>query len=443
VGEGAAEFFLKSCGAKGPLRLSVDGPDGSAAGTWVFHRPFVIVGRSVEADVPLDHEDVSRRHAYLQLIDGRIFCIDLESRCGTRWETGPEPWGWVEDGRPVQIGPYKIHPVGMGLERASGASGSEEAAHLPISRSYEQPGLTPVTLEFLGSQPQAPPWQVSRPLVLLGRSNACRIKLAGTEVSAIHAGLVRTPAGVWLVDLLSRSGSLINESPTRFGQLNDGDEVGIGPHRIRVRLGHRSGVPALISSPTRGASSTSMAIPDGLVGNLAPAGTEAMIGPLIREFGQMHQQMGDQFQQALLMMFRMFSGMHQDQMALIREEMARILRLSEEQQALQAELAAHLPRLVLDPRAVPDVVRPDALVIPPPGPSRGESSPPAGSAPADGVQSIGSPGRLHPTPQTGQNSDQHHDELISRIATLQKENQGRWQKLLSTVIGRGPGDGLP
>ena len=34
----------------------------------------------------------------------------------------------------------------------------------------------------------------------------------------------------------------------------------------------------------------------------------------------MQQQMTEQFQQSMLMMFRMFTDMHQDQMSLLREE---------------------------------------------------------------------------------------------------------------------------
>jgi hypothetical protein len=35
-----------------------------------------------------------------------------------------------------------------------------------------------------------------------------------------------------------------------------------------------------------------------------------------------------------------------------------------------------------------------------------------------------------------------HAALVERIATIQQERQGRWQKLLSSVMGREVGEGL-
>ena len=47
---------------------------------------------------------------------------------------------------------------------------------------------------------------------------------------------------------------------------------------------------------------------------------EPQLELLLNHFGQMQQQMMDQFQQSMMMMLQMFGGMHRDQMGLIKEE---------------------------------------------------------------------------------------------------------------------------
>ena len=53
--------------------------------------------------------------------------------------------------------------------------------------------------------------------------------------------------------------------------------------------------------------------------------------------------MGDQFQQALMTMFQLFSGMHQEQMSLIRQELARVHALDEKRTGIEARLAQLSP----------------------------------------------------------------------------------------------------
>jgi FHA domain/FhaA, N-terminal domain len=59
----------------------------------------VLVGRSPEADVTIDHDDVSRRHALLFREHGQVWLQDLSSANGT----------WV-DGRRLQAEPVRLDP---------------------------------------------------------------------------------------------------------------------------------------------------------------------------------------------------------------------------------------------------------------------------------------------------------------------------------------------
>ena len=75
--------FLNACGISGPLQIAVRGPSPSESGVRLLHQPFALIGRDQRSDMPLDHRLVSRRHVYLQVVEGQAFWIDLDSRSGT------------------------------------------------------------------------------------------------------------------------------------------------------------------------------------------------------------------------------------------------------------------------------------------------------------------------------------------------------------------------
>ncbi|MZD06317.1 FHA domain-containing protein, partial [Streptomyces sp. SID5785] len=76
----------------------VAGPD--AGGVHLLHGGQIRVGRSADADVPLDDPDVSRLHCAVTLTaDGRVTVADLGSTNGTR-----------VDGRPVGERPVRLAP---------------------------------------------------------------------------------------------------------------------------------------------------------------------------------------------------------------------------------------------------------------------------------------------------------------------------------------------
>lgn len=375
--------------------LTLRGPQGLMRRA--FARPYVVVGRAPGNDLTLDHPAVSRRHAYLQLIGDQLFAIDLASRTGSYWPDGARPMSWIDPSMTLRIGPYRLGRWGRGSEEEA----PEEPRVSPTARPPEPIG-PPLTLEFLDPTAEPPSWRLEPALVLLGTSPACKIQLSGPGVSRFHASLVQTPEGVWAVDLLGRGGLLVNGIPTRSVRLNHGDTIQVGPHRIRLRdetwPGPTSGgtLPAVIEAET-------WLMPRVSSADHYP-GPDALVVPLVRELGRLQQEMADQFQQGLAMMFRLFSGMHQEQMSLVREELAEIRRLAEEQRALRAALDRD--------RAAP-----------PPSSYRpiAESAPPR-------------PRRPHPHPPRP-GGDEAHAALAHRLRELQEEQQGRWQKLLRSVMG--------
>ena len=239
MGEDPRDSFSEACGLVGPLKVRLENPAREVASEFEFRRPFLVIGRDDSADLAIDSPAVSRRHAYFQVVAGRVFCIDLWSRTGVHWADGERTVGWVDRGQGIDIGPERIYfdwdGAGSG---GDGAGSAGQGGNLPISRAFEWPTVTDARLEFLGAEVHREPWQVSRSLALLGRSPICRVRLEGPEIANIHVALVRTPAGIWVVDLLGREVRLrVGGATTRFARLEDGDEIGLGSYQMRVRIG--------------------------------------------------------------------------------------------------------------------------------------------------------------------------------------------------------------
>ncbi|MFG2234993.1 FHA domain-containing protein [Streptomyces sp. NPDC048723] len=131
----------------------VAGPD--AGGVHLLHSGQIRVGRSSDADVPLDDPDVSRLHCAVTVIpDGRVAVADLNSTNGT-----------TLDGAPVGAQPVALHPgallrVGESTLRLAPAGAPalpvtpDLQGHLSVSARPVAPGPLPGPLS--GADPAAP-----------------------------------------------------------------------------------------------------------------------------------------------------------------------------------------------------------------------------------------------------------------------------------------------
>ncbi|MFJ3673456.1 FHA domain-containing protein [Streptomyces sp. NPDC090106] len=103
--------------ADAPTRLDVvAGPD--AGGVHLLHGGRVEIGRSADADVPLDDPDVSRLHCAVTVgADGRVSVADLDSTNGTVLD------GTRVGARPVRFAPGALLRVGESALRLAPAGG--------------------------------------------------------------------------------------------------------------------------------------------------------------------------------------------------------------------------------------------------------------------------------------------------------------------------------
>ena len=76
---------------------------------------------------------------------------------------------------------------------------------------------------------------MNRVMSLIGSASGCKFRLADPSVSPFHCSLLRTPLGLWVVDLLGPDGVSVNDALVRYALLADDDVLKVGRYRIRVR----------------------------------------------------------------------------------------------------------------------------------------------------------------------------------------------------------------
>ena len=344
--------------------------------------------------------------------------------------------------------------------------------------------------------------------------------------------------GLWIVDLLGHGSISVNEKSVRFDHLVDGDVLRIGRYQLRVLCRFRGkvntprkasdlGHPTLVGrlprrehpakgfsirdwtvaampfeSRTAGIKEARLPVPvhrdssapkveviasnTSLPGKLAQTdAAESILVPLVDQFGMMQQQMFDQFQQAIAMMVQMFGQMHRDQMDVIREELGRLHELTDEFNALKAELATrsrnesadsakHDQSVALKASSLPlsAVAQPqgngehvsESAVTPPQLASVGSTAPltttartgaltteatetvpvqplsaPVANNPlAASLQASAAPASTKSRDATRPAADNERDTVLwlhQRIAILQHERESRWQKILKLLPG--------
>jgi pSer/pThr/pTyr-binding forkhead associated (FHA) protein len=467
VSEPSLGQFWQTCGGAGELRLLIERAAQQPRGV-VVPTPFAVIGRAETCDIVLDDEDISKRHAYLQVIDGRLWCFDLVSRTGTIWRQRRESVGWFDGAEGVRLGPFLLRTLARDNIAPS-------AVNPLLSVPPEHDVLPTLSLEFphatTNGVAEAPTtWQLDRPLTYIGQSQLCKIRLRSPSVSRFHCSLLRTPHGVWLIDLLGREGVKINGAAFRLALLCDGDCLRVGDFEIRVHVESRRAPANSVMVPTNGAVVASRPLVDRAAtvssalattakpANLAPlpwpklppaqlpaptAGTDsaqALLMAFANQFAQMQQQMFDQFQQTTVMMLQMFSSLQRDQFELIRQELEELRGLNREIHSLQIELAKHeaAPIGTANGRPLPAAPKFAATAIAPPALQPTSSKPeaaksnPATEMPAPATPSISAPTSA---PQVPAGHDVHA-WLSQRFTDLQQERQSRWQKLVGTLLGK-------
>jgi predicted component of type VI protein secretion system len=408
-------LFQQACEAPPALRLEVADTRTGKARPVAFARPYAVIGREEGATLVLDDPQVSRRHAYLQVVRGRIFCVDLASRTGIHFGPSTARAGWLARDQPLSIGPYTVRP-------------SED----PPGPTPVQVPLPSVDLELWEGPVRRTHWQVERVLALIGRSSACNLQLGHPDVPRFLCGLLRTPLGAWLVDL-EGEGLAINDTRAPFARVGDGDELRTGPYAIRLACGVVVGAAERQSEPDADAEPLALggAVVDSPHHAIVPLSSTPLAVVNGREAEAVLIQLRDQLGQAppgwladpniqpmMAIMAQAFGALFREQMGLVHEELTQIRELTRELEELRTRLEATAAARTQAPPATAGALPPAA---PRPKPAPAPVPPP------------------EVPPGKAEDLDQLHAQLTRRIASFQAERDSRWQKLLGAVLGRNPG----
>lgn len=435
--------FLDACGANGPLLLNTESPGVTGGETRAFDLPFVLAGRDPRSDLRLTHPDVSDRHAYLQMIDGQVLCVDLGSRLGVFQGGKCQRLGYLDRDRPVRIGPYRVRLIG-GDRDAGAVTPDAPCPPLPLELSHRSVRVTRCDLPA--------------GLALIGSAADCQIRLIDPSVSNYHCSLVNTASGVWVVDLLGQGGVRVNGQEVGYAQVREGDSVAVG-HSV-LRILDRAGA----ITPGESVAPAAPRFPDPAPPGLDPVGTagalpattqtdeliERVLGPMVSQLGQLQRQMVEEFQQARATLFETLSTLHQEQTAFFNQELEQIRQISEELHALRADAelqtrprsertgSAGVPARLATATTPLPIIRPGAAAPPRKSPERFEPKPSLRNL-LDPVNGHGQPthadsGFVPKEPEGGLirgHNEQAHAKLCVRIAKLQKKESSAWERLLA------------
>jgi pSer/pThr/pTyr-binding forkhead associated (FHA) protein len=319
------QAFALACKATRPLALHAAHRVTGALHEFSISSPFVFIGRSAAAGVRLDDPSVSQCHAYLQVVEGVPFCIDLGSRSGVIWDDGTQGQGWVNPDHTLRLGAFDLR-----IESPSEPSLAlaDDAPH--DSDPDAGPTLTPAAVEIhpatnAGNQS----YPLDRPIALVGRHPNCDLRLLDDSIAYFQCALVNTADGVWFVDTMTRKGAILNGRGTRLARVRDGDLLEFGKKSLLFRIGshhgHRLALrPQETPAPTSGhdaVTAISTAVSESLAVAFAP------VGEIMK-----------QFQQCYMAMAQTFVSMQQEHAMLVGEQMRQIRELASELRELRNEV---------------------------------------------------------------------------------------------------------
>ena len=265
---------------KAILRVAVSTPRRSKPQLVELAQPFAVVGRAGDADITLDGDDVSFRHAYLQQLGGRVICFDLSSKTGTYWGDKRRYSGWLSPRKAVRIGDYSLSVMDDPAEGAKPADGAkpvkDERTNLPASPGDGLDHSGRYVVEFFDDSLPEPIHELEHEITLVGRSHKCQIQIDDESVSRVHCALVPTTQGLLVVDLLGKRGIRVDDKSIRWGYVENGSVLTIG--RYELSVWHRTAAAPGLSptlSPTAAPSGEHATLPAAKPAGPTTIGPEA------------------------------------------------------------------------------------------------------------------------------------------------------------------------
>jgi len=198
------------------LIVTVDSPDGHTE--TVIEKPFARIGSHRESEIVLPHPEVPARSLYLHATDAGVFCVDLSHPS----EAGNPLHGWLPPDRVIRLGPYRLSA------RLDGAVGSMPGNDLDLQATGDCGALNPLLVVsvkdgLLGDV------RLTRPLTIVGRRKPSKVRLKNQSVSSCHCALYWDSQSLWVIDLLSMRGTLVDGRSVEVAPVPPGSSMKLGP----------------------------------------------------------------------------------------------------------------------------------------------------------------------------------------------------------------------
>ena len=213
--------------------LIIEDRNGAIADEYSFDEGEFVIGRSLQSDIILPSDNVSRRHARLYTQGGHCFIEDLGSANGVflngrRIEVTQEI---LHTGQ-IKVGDYYLH---------IDSTANGEANSGPIYCT-----LTGLNLGVAGRA-----YTICRPVSIIGRGRDCTTTIIDPSVSRVHATLwVDEDGALRIEDLKSANGTFVAGQRIGTATLKDGDRLRLGNVELEVRLPEVMPRPSAKASPS-------------------------------------------------------------------------------------------------------------------------------------------------------------------------------------------------
>src|SRR5579872_1369309 len=324
--------FFEACGGVQTIELTAGRQDSPASSERrLFRQPFFVIGRASGCDLVIPDPTASFRHIYVQLISGRWFFLNLAKISSSSAGMGQPESGWLDVDSQLKVGSYVITRVAIGqpaLIRNVAVSNSEP--------SFDASGFELEVMNRVHGSQKPPSIRFCNPVTLIGGSRKCDLFLKDESVSKVHASLVLTPYGVWVVDLLGRGGVSVDGRPVLWKHIHDGAILQIGRFRLRVRCDSSRKMPTR-RNETR-VVPMNVPVPAAVSvqgGSMSEAGVLSLIGQL----ADMQHHFFEQSRLQAQWMSEMISHVGRAQQESARRDIARIEEIGKELREIRSQLA--------------------------------------------------------------------------------------------------------
>jgi pSer/pThr/pTyr-binding forkhead associated (FHA) protein len=186
----------------------------------------VVVGCDEHCHLHLKSSTISRHHALLIQEKHGVYVRDLGSRTKVVVNGQPEREKPLEDGDEIHFGRFSF--------KFTSAS----------SNGVSENGVVAAQIIFNGKP--LPNLFNSRTL-LIGRGEECDVSVGSEYVSSRHAVIFSADGKRYIRDLDSRTGTFVNNKEVHQQEIKFGDEIKIGPAKIKLATLQASAAPAIES----------------------------------------------------------------------------------------------------------------------------------------------------------------------------------------------------